>query len=148
MNLVKQLEQYNENNIFFCEPVINNVINDGKFVKILYSTNNFTLNGVYLLITLNDVKCEKHYVKYKYTFNIDNHKDILNSVKNIEENLLNKYKIENKTPQFKIYEQLQSGYIKIFCDIDNNTSSCSFILKISGIWETQYNYGITYKFIK
>jgi hypothetical protein len=148
MNLVQKIEQYNENNVFFCEPVINNLINDGKFIKILYSTSNFTLNGIHLLITLNDIKCEKHYVKYKYIFDVDNNKDILDKLKVIEKNLLNKYKIENKTPQFKIQEQLQSGYIKIFCDLDNNTLSSSFILKISGIWETQDNYGITYKFIK
>ena len=147
MNLVKKIEQYNENNIFFCEPVTNNVINDGKFIKILYSTHNFTLNGVYLLVTLSNIKYEKHYIKYKYTFDVDNNKDILAKLKVIEESLLDKYKITNKIPQFKIYEQLQSGYIKIFCDLDN-TSSCSFILKISGIWETQHNYGITYKFIK
>ena len=30
----------------------------------------------------------------------------------------------------------------------NIKSECIFILKISGIWETQNSYGITYKFIK
>jgi hypothetical protein len=47
----------------------------------------------------------------------------------------------------KINEQLKNGNLKIFTDIGNK-SLCSFILKISGIWETQYNYGLTYKFIK
>ena len=54
--------------------------------------------------------------------------------------------INNKIPQYKIHEQLQNGNIKIFTDIGNKQTS-SFILKISGIWETQYNYGLTYKFI-
>ena len=67
-------------------------------------------------------------------------------LKIIEENLLRKFEINNKIPQFKIYEQLQNGNIKIFTDIGNK-SIASFILKISGIWETQYNYGLTYKFI-
>jgi hypothetical protein len=146
MILVKTISQYNENNIFFCDPVNNNIIQDGKFVKILYSTHNITLNGIYLLVTLNDVKCEKHYLKYKCTFNVDNHKEIINSLKNIEEQILNKYKIKNKTPLFKIDEQLQSGVLKLFDDIVNSTT-CSFILKISGVWETTINYGITYKFI-
>ena len=47
----------------------------------------------------------------------------------------------------KIYEQLKNGNIKIFNDIGIK-SSCSFILKISGIWETFSNYGLTYKFVK
>jgi hypothetical protein len=46
----------------------------------------------------------------------------------------------------KIYEQLRNGNIKLFNEV--NKSFCSFILKISGIWETQFNYGLTYKFIK
>jgi hypothetical protein len=37
--------------------------------------------------------------------------------------------------------------LNVFSEITNKTT-CSFILKISGIWETQYNYGLTYKFIK
>ena len=53
----------------------------------------------------------------------------------------------NKLPSNKIYEQIKSGYIKLFSDIGNKTN-CSFILKISGIWETQTNYGLTYKFVK
>ena len=146
MNLVKLIEQYNNNNIFFCEPIKNNIMNNGNFIRILYSTPNMMLNGVYLLINLYDVFCEKYYNKYKCSFNILNHKDILDNIKFIEEEILKKYK-SNKIPSFKIYEQIKSGYIKIFSDIGNK-QQCSFILKISGIWETQQNFGLTYKFIK
>jgi len=147
MNIVKKIEQYDENNIFFCEPIKNNVITEGNFIRILYSTICVTFNGIYLLITLNDITCEKYYTKYKCNFNVTLHKDIINNIKNIEENLLKKYEINNKTPQYKIYEQLKNGNFKIFTDIDN-THVCSFVLKISGIWETHNNYGLTYKFIK
>jgi hypothetical protein len=146
MNLVKLIEQYDNNNLIFCEPVKNNIMNNGNFIRILYSTPNMILNGVYLLINLYDVQCEKYYNKYKCNFNISNHKDIIDNIKIIEEDILKKYKV-NKIPLFKIYEQFSSGYIKIFSDFDNK-SKYSFILKISGIWETQINYGLTYKFIK
>ena len=69
------------------------------------------------------------------------------NIKTIEEDLLKKYFILDKMPQYKIYEQLRNGNIKIFTDVGSKTL-CSFILKISGIWETQHNYGLTYKFIK
>jgi hypothetical protein len=146
MNLVKLIEQYNNNNIFFCDPIKNNIMNNGNFIRILYSNPNMILNGVYLLINLCDICCEKYYNKYKCNFNISNHKDIIDNIKLIEEEILKKYK-SNKMPTFKIYEQIKSGYIKIFSDIGNK-SQCSFILKISGIWETQQNFGLTYKFIK
>ena len=146
MNLVKLIEQYNDKNIFFCEPITNNIMNNGKFIRILYSTSNMVLNGIYLLINLNNVVCEKYYNKYKCSFNIYNHKDIIDNIKLIEEEIIKKYK-SNKTPSFKIYEQIKLGYIKSFVDIGNR-QQCSFILKISGIWETIYSFGLTYKFIK
>jgi hypothetical protein len=145
MNLVKNMNQYDENNIFFCEPIKNNIMNDGTFIRILYSTHNILLNGIYLLIALNDITCEKYYNKYRCNFNPSNHKDIIDNIKIIEENILKKIDIK-KTPQLKISEQLRNGNIKLFNMIEQQDSS--FIVKISGVWETQYNYGLTYKFIK
>jgi len=146
MNIVKKIEQYDENNIYFCEPIKNNIMNEGNFIRILYSTHNVVLNGIYLLVSLDDINCDKYYNKYKCNFNINTHKNIIDNLKNIEENILKKIEIKNKLPQTKIYEQLKNGNIKLFNEVTK--SSCSFILKISGIWETQYNYGLTYKFIK
>jgi Zn-dependent M16 (insulinase) family peptidase len=147
MNIVKRIDQYDESNCFFCEPIKNNVMNDGNFIRIIYSTHNVTLNSIYLLLTLNDISFEKYYSKYKCNFNVVNHKDIIDNLKIIEEELLKKCEIKDKIPQFKINEQLKNGNLKIFTDTGNKLKS-SFILKISGIWETQYNYGLTYKFIK
>jgi hypothetical protein len=147
MNIVKRLDQYDDNNIFFCEPIKNNIMNDGNFIRILYSSINFTLNGIYLLINIHDITCEKYYMKYKCTFNVFNHKDMIDNLKVIEEDILKKYEIKDKVAQFKIYEQLKNGNIKFFSEISNK-SSASFILKISGIWETHTSYGLTYKFIK
>ena len=49
MNIVINMNQYDENNIFFCEPIKNNIMNDGTFIRIIYSTNNIVLNGIYIL---------------------------------------------------------------------------------------------------
>jgi hypothetical protein len=146
MNIVKQIDQYDKNCVFLCEPIKNNIMVEGNFIRIIYSTNNVVLNGIYLLITLNDVACEKYYTKYRCNFNVSLHKHIIDNIKTIEEDLLKKYEIINKIPQHKIYEQLQNGNLKTFTDIGSK-QSCSFVLKISGIWETQYNYGLTYKFM-
>ena len=147
MNIVKRIDQYDNNNIFFCEPIKNNVMNEGNFIRIIYSTNKIVLNGIYLLITFNEITCDKYYTKYRCNFNVTTHKEIIDNLKIIEEDLLKKCEISNKIPQLKIYEQIKNGNLKIFSDIVNK-SSCSLILKISGIWETQNNYGLTYKFIK
>lgn len=147
MNIVKKIDQYDERYVFFCEPIKNNVMNEGNFIRILYSNNCFTLNGIYLLITLNDITCDKYYTKYKCNFNPAVHKELINKLKMIEENLINKYNFVDKIPQYKIFEQLVNGNIKISNDIGTK-SYCNLILKISGIWETQDKYGLTFKFMK
>ena len=146
MNLVKSIDQYDNKSLFFCEPIQNNIMNDGNFIKILYSPPNMVLNGIYLLVNLYDITCEKYYNKYKCSFNVLNHREIIDNLKIIEEEILKKYKT-NKIPLYKIHEQLRYGYIKVFSDVEIK-QQCSFILKISGIWETQQNYGLTYKFVK
>jgi len=145
--LVKQLDQYNNNYIFLCEPIKNNIMSEGNFIRILYSTENVIFNGVYLLLSFNDIIYEKYYNKFKCNFNVNLYKDIIERIKVIEEDILNKCSIKNKIQQLKIYDQLKNGNIKIFNEIIFKTN-CQFILKISGIWETNLNYGLTYKFIK
>ena len=147
MNLVKSIEQYNDQYVYFCEPTRNNIMNEGSFIRILYSTNHMQLNGIYLHVTINDFVCDKYYDKFRCIFSVGNHTVLIQQLRQIEDNLLVKVGIPNKIPQYKIYEQLLNGNIKIFNNIDKKTT-CSFILKISGIWETQYNYGLTYKFVE
>jgi hypothetical protein len=146
MNIIKRIDQYDDNNVIFCEPIKNNIMAEGNFIRLLYSMNFFTLNGIYLLININNVTCEKYYNKYKCVFNTNTHKDIIENLKIIEENLLKKLNLKNKIPNNKINEQLKNGNIKIFSDIANKNNT-TFILKISGIWETQNNYGLTFKFL-
>ena len=147
MNIALNLDQYDEKCIYFCDPIKNNVMNDGNFIRILYANSLLTLNGIYISIKLNNVTAEKYYNKYKCNFDTSQHNDIIDSLKNIEKNILSKINIQNKIPQFKIYEQVKNGNIKLFYDIGNKPTCC-FILKISGIWETINNYGLTYKFVK
>lgn len=148
MFLVKKIDQFNDNYIYFCEPIKNNIMQDGIFIRILYSNQSIIFNGIYLEINLNDTYFEKYYNKYKcnYNLNIYSNKELIDRIKNLEENILKKINYPNKLPNFKIYDHIKNGNIKIFCDsIPKNNSV--LILKISGIWETNTNYGLTYKFI-
>ena len=146
MNIAKRLEQYKEFYVYFCEPIKNNIMTDSNFIRILYSNEFMTLSGIFLIININDMICEKYYNKYKCVFNPNYHNEMIQKIKQIEENLLQKCDIQNKTPQYKIYEQLKNGFIKIFHEV-NPKQTNNFIIKISGIWETQNSYGVTYKFI-
>jgi cytochrome c biogenesis protein ResB len=146
MNIVKNIDQYNEDHVFFCDPIKNNIMNNGNFIRIIYSTSYFVLNGIYLLVSITYTSTDKYYNKYKCTFDVNKYKDTIEKLHRIEEGILTKCNIRSKTPQYKISEQLKNGSIKIFSDtIDQNNNK--FLLKIAGIWETENEYGLTYKFI-
>jgi hypothetical protein len=144
--LVKTIEQYNEDFVYFYEPIKNNIMNEGQFIRIIYSTPLFVLNGIYIAVNITYTNIEKYYNKFKCTFDINQYKEIIDGLRSIEERLLKKVNIYGKIGQHKIYEQLKNGNIKVFSesfDKINNT----FLLKIAGIWETETEYGLTYKFI-
>jgi hypothetical protein len=127
-------------------------MNDGYFIRIIYSNSLFILNGINLCIPLHDIILEKYYNKYKCSFSIAQHQELIDQLKLIEEHLLIKTNIKNKTPQLKIHDQIKNGNIKLFLDNvffhDKMQSKNYFILKISGVWETETHFGLTYKFIK
>jgi Zn-dependent M16 (insulinase) family peptidase len=146
MNIVKTIDQYNENYVYFCEPIKNNIMNEGNFIRILYSTPLFVLNGIYVSVNIGHLAIEKYYNKFKCTFDTNQHKEIVDKLRVVEEGILKKVNINGKLPQHKIYEQLKNGNIKVFSETFEKINN-TFLLKIAGIWETEHEYGLTYKFI-
>jgi hypothetical protein len=146
MNIVKNIYQYNEDCVYFCEPIKNNIMNNGNFIRIIYSTSFFILNGIYISIQINYTSIDKYYNKFKCSFDINQYKELIEKLKIIEKGLLKKSGILGKIPQYKIYEQLKNSNIKVFSDSFDKIGN-TFLLKIAGIWETETEYGLTYKFI-
>jgi hypothetical protein len=146
MNIVKNIYQYNEDYVYFCEPIKNNIMNNGNFIRIIYSTSFFILNGIYISMQINYTSVDKYYNKFKCSFDSNQHKELVEKLKIIENGLLKKSCILGKIPQYKIYEQLKNSNIKVFSDSFDKIGN-TFLLKIAGIWETETEYGLTYKFI-
>ena len=146
MIIVKNIDQYNEDHVYFCDPIKNNIMNDGNFIRIMYSTPLFVLNGIYLFISITHTSIDKYYNKFKCTFDVYQYMDIIDKLRAIEQGILKKVNIYGKVPQYKIYEQIKNGNIKIFSDNIEKINN-SFLLKIAGIWETEHEYGLTYKYI-
>jgi len=150
MNIVLTHNQFNSNNIYFNEPIQNTVMDNSRFIKLIYSNENIMLNGIFLLLNIKIINKETYFKKIKISYDISNsiNKEILMNIYKIEHNILLKYK-STKKPRSIVYETLNSGVIKIFPNIDKdlNNSNNSFILKISGIWEDDNEYGLTYKIL-
>jgi len=146
MNIVKNIDQYNEDHVYFLDPIKNNIMNNGNFIRIIYSTSLFVLNGIYINININYTSIDKYYNKYKCSFDINQYRDLIEKLRIIEEGLIKKIGILGKIPQYKIYEQLKNGNIKVFSETSEKIGN-TFLLKIAGIWETETEYGLTYKFL-
>tara|TARA_B100000902_G_C26480726_1_gene514607 strand:- start:32 stop:493 length:462 start_codon:yes stop_codon:yes gene_type:complete len=147
MNVIIDPNKFDDKCIFFYNPVKNTVMDDSNFIRILYSNKLFTLNAIFIKLKLNIINIEKYFNKSKCCFNIKDNKDIIDKIAFIEDKILHKYSY-NKNIKNKIYDQLMSGNIKLFIDnLSENSNKCEYLLKISGIWETDNDCGITYKFV-
>lgn len=151
MNVVLGLEQFDVNNVYFQESVKNTIMDNSNFIRVIYSNSLFMLNGIFIKFNLNILYTEKSFNKFKCVFDKQRNTTEMLAISTIEKELLSKIHIVNKKPINRITEQLTNGYIKIFIDnnkLYNNNNQHEFILKISGIWENETDYGITYKFIE
>jgi hypothetical protein len=147
MIAIKNIEQYNNNCVYFCEPIKNNIVKNGHFIRIIYSNDFVSFNGIYLLLDIAYTIGSIYYNKVKFNFDTLKHNDILTKIQNIEINLLSKLDIINKTPQYNIYDSIKNGYIKIIIENSYKKDHKNIVLKIAGVWETNTEYGLTYKFV-
>jgi hypothetical protein len=146
MYVVLELDDLNINNVFYQEKVKNTVMENSNFLRVVYSNDLFILNGIFVKFLLNLQTVEKSFNKYKCLFDVKQHSDIITKISTIEKNLMERHLFTNKTPVYRISEQLNNGFLKIFNETEC-TDKNDFILKIYGIWENECEYGLTYKFI-
>ena len=164
------------NNILLCEPINNTVMDNSKFIRLIYSDKNIIMNGIYIKISMHIKNVENAYNKLRCYIEPEKNKEIYKVLSYIENIILSKY-VTNKISSYKLTECLNKGIIKIFSENFNknhyNTSNkgrynsdrynsdrslslnknindpslYNIVLKISGIWVDEREYGLTYKFI-
>ena len=150
----ENLQNLNYESIILNEPIKNSAVQYNYFYKLLYSTNIVSLTSIFLLFELNNLSFENDKIRFdKTTLN----NSVLSKLIELEEHVLNLI-IDSKNKLYKLkeiyenqffkyslsdeYENLNSySYLK---DLNNRT----FIIKISGIWESKDSIGLTFKFIK
>lgn len=152
LSLVTSVHDFNENYLFFCDPIRNNVINGGNFIRFLYSTHELTMNGLFIQFSLEDTEIEKQFTKYRCNFSVAKHKDLVSSLSLLEKIILSKHNVSpTKRMKNQLAEQFSSGSVKLFESpllLENSASCKSYLLKISGIWETDTEFGLTFKFLQ
>ena len=133
MNIALSVKDITINDIFFLDPIKNIIINNSKFIRIIYSNNLLSLNGIYLICNIDN--------KDK-----NNNHGLLLYIQSLEDNILNKFSKE-KIKNYKIREYFNNNFINTDYTKDQENYT-KYILKISGIWDASNNIGLTFKFLK
>lgn len=145
MNLALNKEDFSINNVYFAEPIKNSIIENSNFIRLMYSNSLMAINGIYIKMDFENIYKQNDFSKQKINFNVNDNQKNINYIKSIESDILEKININHKTKVYKLNEQMMSGYIKHIMD---NKCTNHFILKISGIWESEKEYGLTFKFVE
>lgn len=150
MNVVLQKNQFNIENINLLKKKVNNVIS-GYFTKFIYSSELFTMNGLYLDFSIHNMvsNIENRCLSISYQpYEKDNMYQV-SSLTSIEAQLLDYYNCINNIRKQCVpilSKKLYSGNIKKILDaniLPNNVIT----VKVSGIWETENEIGLAIKMI-
>jgi hypothetical protein len=147
MNIIDTIENFNIKNVYFTNSLENTVMDNGIFSKIVYSTEDISINGIYLLCNFTNTQIEKIGInKFKVSWNKEKNKELMKKINNIEKDLLEKYGKPNNNKQ--LASLLEHSNFRLFTEKDKLYSNSDFLLRISGIWENNDSCGITYKFLE
>lgn len=163
--IAENIDNVNIYNLILSHPTANSIIPESKYYKLLYSTNYLTFYSLYIEITFKDIAV--NYVDNLITINKMENRDIIYKLKLLEINILKNLNLYNKKCNYKLGESLDNNIIKYVNNYENisishnkNTNNMintinsniiskntNIILKISGIWESNNYYGISFKFM-
>ena len=149
-----------ENDIRFVDEIRflyskQNTIMDGEFTKILFSRKNFTMNGLHLLfpIVLDPRSNKTEYVNHIRNIhnNFQLNAKVIHNFCLLERNLLTQYKKysrSDKQVELCFQKQINTKQIRVYTESNRNVNHNVIIIKISGVWESRNQIGMTYKIVE
>ena len=142
MNIYHKLENLKLNDIMFYKPTINKIAHYMYFYKVAYNIESFVLNTLLIEVDIKDIIVIKDNTNYKVSILIDD--AFLNKIKDVELALLNKMnKIINKQVMMSCYKFLLIH--KNVYTYNEYPTNIKLFLRISGIWESDTQIGLTTK---
>jgi len=120
MIILIDIDDIKHHNIYLGSRVLNKIKNMKWFQRIGYSTEHFDMNGLYI-----NVPITAHLYKTR-----------MEQLISIEYAILSRVNIDNLLPCYYIKENIERRNCRKFNDM---------VLKISGIWENNTNYGLIFK---
>lgn len=132
-------------NIYWGNVIKNKVIKDSLFYRIYVKNALCTMNGMYIVLKLDNLKWTNHHMQYNIISNLH----LINCIVQIEQSILNNHNIgkDSKKNTLLICDDIVNNRIKIANAVTSFTSHSTIMLKISGLWETATHRGLVYKFL-
>jgi hypothetical protein len=150
----ENLQDLNYEYIILNEPIKNSAVQYNYFYKLLYSTHIVSLTSIFLLFELNNLSFENDKIKFDRT-TLNN--SVFSKLIELEDHILNLI-VDSKNKLYKLKEIYENQFFKFSLSDDNENinsynylkhlNNRTFIIKISGIWESKDSIGLTFKFIK
>jgi hypothetical protein len=138
MNIYHDINHISINDISFYKPIQNKIMHYKNFYKIVYNIGLFTLNTIILDIDVTQYYVYKENNVYKVSFLID--PICLEKLKVFEQSLLEQINyILNKKISLSFHK-----YVNKLLYTSGNPN-IKVLLRISGIWESDTQIGITSK---
>ena len=151
MNVVLYKNNFYIENVNLLKKKINTVI-EGIFTKFIYSNEFCIMNGLYLEFPIYNMSIsnDNRYTTIGYKPYDKENLSYLQYISSIELKLLEYYnKVNNihKRANTILSKKLYSGNIKICLNTISKRMNDIITIKISGIWETEYEVGLATKII-
>lgn len=153
MNLVLDYSQFYIGNVHFLDTK-KNIIIDGIFTKMVYLDDIVSLNAIYIVFPC---KCyiDRTINRNNVMFSLNTHEnqEIIELEKSILNNYMKYYQISKKM-NTSLASQITNGRTRLYKEGHDNTQlhenedNIQIVLKISGVWETNDEIGITHKFVE
>jgi hypothetical protein len=129
MNITLNINQYIPRCIYFGDPVQNTIMENSRFVKLIYSNELVIMNGLYFEIPLNITHKATYFKRNKYFFDINKEisQETIRYAQDIEYTILRKYMdsrktifskeysnnhVPTKSMKLMVYDSFQHGCIK------------------------------------
>jgi len=138
MNLCHEIDMIDVRQISYYKPIQNKIAHYKNFYKILYNIELFTLNTIIIKVDVKDLQIVKENNIYKVSFTAD--PIFLEKLKSFETAVLNHF---NQITNKKIMYSFNKFINKLIYNTTNPT--INIMLRISGIWESDTQIGITNK---
>ena len=150
--LIMDLQNYEPQYFYFLDRQ-KNLLLEGTFTKIIYTHMHFTMNSLYFRFPICYEYIENCKDKCYVHFDAENIQNrlILNTIFKLETQILLQYANytgHKKSSNMSLYKHLLKGKFRILEKPYSSLENYQYILKISGVWETKSEFGITYKWLE